>query len=125
MGCQRMSASAFSLSIAVPADGFEVTAGTPILGGLNRDMHSFCPECLSWMFTRLTGMDWFVNVRATVLDDHHWVEPYVETYTTEKLPWASTPAKHSFETIPELSSYEELVRAFSAEGKRPPSSVLS
>ena len=41
-------------------------------------------------------MDWFVNVRVPVLDDHHWVEPFVETYTTEKLAWASTPATHSF-----------------------------
>jgi hypothetical protein len=69
-------------------------------------------------------MDWFVNIRVPVLDHHHWVEPFVETYTGEKLPWASTPAKHSFEKVPELSSYEELVREFNAEGKRPrPSSV--
>jgi hypothetical protein len=119
-----MSASAFSLSIAVPADGFEIMGGDPILGGLNRDMHFFCPECLSWMFTRPIGMDWFVNVRVPVLDAHHWVEPFVETYTSEKLAWASTPAKHSFEMLPELSSYEALVREFAVEGRRPlPSSA--
>jgi hypothetical protein len=118
-GCQRMSASAFSLSIAVPAGGFEVTAGAPILGGLNRDMHYFCPVCMSWMFTRPNGMEWFVNVRVPLLDDHHWVEPFVETYTAEKLSWASTPAKHSYKTIPELSVYEGLVREFAAEGRRP------
>ena len=124
-GCQRMSASAYSLSIAVPADGFEVTAGSPMLGGLNHDMHFFCPECLSWMFTRPIGMDWFVNVRVPVLDDHHWVEPFVETYTAEKLAWASTPAKHSFNRVPELSSYEVLVSEFAVEGRRPPSSGVS
>jgi hypothetical protein len=117
-----MSASAFSLSIAVPADGFEVKAGAPILGGLNRDMHFFCPKCLSWMFTKLTGIDWFINVRVPVLDDHHWVKPFVETFTAEKLAWASTPAKHSFETLPELSIYDELIRAFAVEGSRPPAS---
>jgi hypothetical protein len=124
MGCQRMSASAFSLSIAVPADGFEVIAGSPILGGLNRDMHFFCPQCLSWMFTRPIGLDWFVNVRVPVLDDHHWVEPFVETNTAEKLAWASTPAKHSFARVPELSSYEDLVHEFRIEGKRPPPSIV-
>lgn len=96
-----------------------VVAGAPILGGLNRDMHFFCPRCLSWMFTRLIGMEWFVNVRAPMLDDHHWVEPFVETFTAEKLAWASTPAKHSFEGVPELSAYEELIREFAAEGRRP------
>jgi hypothetical protein len=40
-GCQRMSASAFSLSIAVPADGFELTKGEAVLGGLSHDMHHF------------------------------------------------------------------------------------
>lgn len=119
-----MTASAFSLSIAVPAEGFEVRAGVPVLGGLNRDMHFFCPTCLSWMYTRPLGMDWFVNVRVPVLDDYHWVEPFVETYTVEKLPWATTPAKHSFERVPELSSYQELVREFMLEGKRPPSSSV-
>lgn len=67
----------------------------------------------------------FVNVRVPVLDDHHWVEPFVETYTAEKLAWASTPAKHSFNRVPELSSYEVLVSEFAVEGRRPPSSGVS
>lgn len=118
-GCQRMSASAFSLSIAIPTEGFAVTQGEPVLGGLNRDMHHFCPDCLTWLFTRPIGMDWFVNIRAPVLDDHHWVVPFVETFTAEKLPWASTPAPHGFETLPELAAYDGLIKAFAAEGARP------
>jgi hypothetical protein len=61
-----------SLSIAVPANGFELTRGETVLGGLSRDMHHFCPRCMSWMFTGPIGMDWFVNVRATMLDEHGW-----------------------------------------------------
>ena len=118
-GCQVMSASAFSLSLAIPADGFEVTAGEPVLGGRGRDMHHFCPACMTWMFTRPIGMDWFVNVRPSLLDDHHWVVPYIETWTSEKLPWARTPAKHSFEKVPDLPEFEPLIRAFAAEGARP------
>ena len=118
-GCQRMSASAFSLSVAVPADGFEVTQGEPVLGGLSRDMHHFCPSCMTWMFTRPPGMDWFVNIRAPVLDDHLWVVPFVETFTAEGLPWAKTPAPHSFETMPDMTGWQELTAAFAAEGARP------
>jgi hypothetical protein len=33
-GCQKMSASAFSLSVAIPSEGFRVTAGEPVIGGL-------------------------------------------------------------------------------------------
>lgn len=118
-GCQRMSASAFSLSLAVPADGFEVIAGEPVLGGLNRDMHHFCPACMTWMFTRPLGMDWFVNVRPSLLDDHGWFVPFIETWTSEKLPWATTPAKHSFETVPELPAFEPLIAEYAERGARP------
>ena len=34
-GCQTMSSSAFSLTAIVPADGFRVAEGTPIIGGLH------------------------------------------------------------------------------------------
>ena len=79
-GCQRMSASAFSLSAAIPAEGFAVTAGEPVVGGLHgASRHFFCGWCMSWMFTRPEGMDWFVNLRPTMLDDPSWFEPLIET----------------------------------------------
>jgi hypothetical protein len=87
-----------------------------VLGGLSRDMHYFCPSCMSWMFTRPPGMDWFVNTRAPVLDDHLWVVPFVETCTAEGLPWAKTPAPHSFAGMPGPETWEELIPAFAAEG---------
>lgn len=72
-----MSASAFSLSIAVPGDAFSVSGLEPEIGGLHgKERHHFCPWCKSWMFTRVEYMDGFVNVRASVLDEHHWVVPY-------------------------------------------------
>ena len=43
-GCQKMTASAFSLSLAIPAEGFEVTEGEPVIGGLHgADHHYHCP----------------------------------------------------------------------------------
>ena len=65
-GCQKMSASAFSLSVAIPAAGFAVTQGEPVIGGLHgAARHYFCPHCKSWMFTRMEGLDAFVNLRPT------------------------------------------------------------
>lgn len=32
-GCQQMTASAFSLSAAIPTEGFRVTSGEPVIGG--------------------------------------------------------------------------------------------
>lgn len=39
---------------------------------------------MSWMFTRPEGMDWFVNLRSTMLDDPSGLAPFVETWTSEK-----------------------------------------
>lgn len=112
-GCQRMTASAFSLSIGAPASGFSVTKGEPVIGGLHGDARHFhCPYCKSWIFTRLAGMDHFVNVRAMMLDDHHWFVPFIETYRSEKLPWVETPAKHRYEQFPPTEDYEELIAEF-------------
>ena len=118
-GCQRMTASAFSLSVAVPSEGFAVTKGEPVIGGLHRaeSHHFFCPHCMSWMFTRNEGMEWFVNVRTTMLDDPSWFTPFVETWTSEKLPWAKTPAVHSFETLPPLEAFEGLIKEFAERAK--------
>ncbi len=118
-GCQRMSASAFSLTMMIPSDGFEAS-GELVVGGLHGGLkHMFCSHCLTWMFTRPEGIDAFVNVRPTMLDDRRWFEPFIETCTSERLPWASTPARHSFATFPEMAQYEPLMREFAERAGRP------
>jgi hypothetical protein len=108
-----MTASAFSLSAAIPSEGFSVTKGEPVIGGLHgATRHYFCPYCMSWLFTRPEGLDWFVNIRATLLDDVGWFTPFIETYTSEKLPWVTTPALHSFGTFPEFHEYKELTEQY-------------
>ena len=114
-GCQKMSSSAFSLSAAIPAEGFEVIAGEPVIGGLHgATRHYFCPHCLTWMFTRPEVMDWFVNLRSTMLDDTSGVAPFVETFTSEKLPWAATSAVHSYEAFPPMEAFGGLIEEFAA-----------
>ncbi len=116
-GCQKMAASAFSLTAMVPTEGFEVIAGEPVRGGAAGDQlsHMCCPDCMTWMFTRITGLDMFLNVRPTMLDDPSWFTPFIETMTAEKLPWAQTPARHSFEGFPPMEALETLMAEFAAE----------
>jgi hypothetical protein len=113
-GCQKMSASAYSLSVAIPTGGFRVTEGEPVPGGLQGGTirHHFCPHCKSWMFTRIEGMDLFVNVRATMLDDTSWYTPFIETWTDERLPWATTPARHSYPRFPPEADFQRLLAEF-------------
>jgi hypothetical protein len=116
-GCQRMSASAFSLSAAIPSEGFRVTQGEPVIGGLHgASRHYFCPHCMSWMFTRPEGIDFFVNLRPTMLDDPGWFTPFIETFTGERLPWVATPARHSYEAFPPVEDYQRLLAEFADAG---------
>ncbi len=115
-GCQRMSSSAFSLTVMVPAEGFAVVEGRTVVGGLRGPQlqHHFCPSCMSWMFTRIAGLDAFLNVRPTLLDDPSWFSPFIETMTREKLPWAETPARHRFEGFPAMEDFPRLMAEFAA-----------
>ena len=118
-GCQKLSASAYSLSIAVPVSGFTITRGKPVIGGLHRQHRQlYCPYCKNWVFTQPDGLD-FINVRATMLDEHQWFTPFIEFFTSEKLPWVTTPAVHSFATQPDLVGYAPLVEAFARQAARP------
>jgi len=111
-GCQRMTGSAFSLSSAVPGDGFSVIQGTPAIGALHGPtQHYFCPHCMSWVFTRPQNIG-FVSVRSTLLDEPPRQPPFMETMTCEKLPWVNTLATHSFEHWPPPDSFERLVHEF-------------
>jgi hypothetical protein len=68
---------------------------------------------MSWLFTRPENLDWFVNVRVTMLDDDSaWFTPFIETCTDEKLSWVSTPAVHSFPAFPSFEAYGELLEQY-------------
>lgn len=120
-GCQRLSASAYSLTMSVPVAGFAVTRGEPVLGGMHGPHRQlYCSHCKNWIFTRPQGLDDFlVNIRATMLDDHAWVEPFVEVNTSEAFPWAKTGAPHRFATQPDMGGFQPLVEEFATKGSRP------
>ncbi len=116
-GCQKMSGSAFSTTVMAPSTGFEVTAGEPVIGGLHgeRARHHHCDWCKSWLFTRIAPDMGFVNVRAGALDAPDWFAPFVESYTSEMLPWAQTGARHSFPEFPPMERYQPILAEFAAE----------
>ncbi|MFT6088701.1 GFA family protein [Sulfitobacter sp.] len=112
--CQRMSASAFSLGAMIPADGFKIVKGIPVARPLpgSKRHHFFCPICMTLMFTKVEGVDARVNVRATLCHDSSWFTPFVETMTKDKLPWAATPAIHSYDAFPSPEEFKRLVAEF-------------
>ncbi|MGE0846128.1 MAG: GFA family protein [Flavobacteriaceae bacterium] len=115
-GCQSMTAAPYSLTMGIPADGFAVTKGETVIGGMREDpKHHFCPVCMSWMFSRPDAVPHLIFLRPTMLDEHHWVAPFVECCTSERMPWAVTPARHSYEQFPPMEDYPGLIEAFQAQ----------
>jgi hypothetical protein len=119
-GCQKLSSSAYSLTLMLPQGGLEVE-GAPVLGALHRaeSQHHYCPHCKSWLFTTAPALRGRINFRPTMLEDASWVAPYVESYVSEKLPGAETGAKHSFDRFPPPERYADLMAGYAREGARP------
>ncbi len=119
-GCQRMSSSAYSLTGIFPADGFQVSSGEPVIGGLHgaETAHFFCAYCMTWLFTRPQTAPQVVNVRPTLFDDTSWAAPFIETFVETKLPWANTGAQHSFPSFPAMDRFEGLMQAFASQRAR-------
>lgn len=114
-GCQRMSSSAFSLSALFPGEAFNVTRGEPVIGGLHgATRHFFCDYCMSWLFTRPEGVGDFVNVRSTMFEAAADYRPFIETFTKEKLAWASTGATHSFDGFPPEDRFPALLSEYAS-----------
>lgn len=115
-GCQRMSSSAFSLTAMVPAHGLQVTQGAPVVCGARSAAltHMACPACATWLFTRISALPDYVNLRATLLEDPGWFTPFIETMCAEALPWARTPAPHRFAGFPEAAQFPALLAEYAA-----------
>lgn len=113
-GCQKMSSSAFSLTAMVSPEAFRVVRGEPVRGGAKTAQleHYFCPDCMTWMFTRIVGVDMFLNVRPTMFDAPDLCRPFIETVTAEKQPWAETPAKYKFEHFPPMDQFGPLLQEY-------------
>lgn len=112
-GCQRMTASAFSLSALYSATAFMLTQGETVIGGMKAEpRHRFCPDCMSWVFTEVTAD--LVNIRAPLLDEPDPEPPFLDCYVSEKLPWASTGAPHAFDAFPDPADYPALMAEYAA-----------
>nr|WP_120635619.1 GFA family protein [Ruegeria sp. EL01] len=100
--CHKFSASAYSLTTMFPSDSFSYT-GEVIKGGLhsNERAHYFCASCLNFIYSRIEGADWRVNLRTSVLDQAASFEPFVELMTDEKMPWVDVSVVHSFSQFPQ------------------------
>ena len=113
-GCQKLTASAFSLSLTIPTSGFEIVEGSPVKGALHKPdgRYWFCDWRKGWLYTEPPPEFGFVNVRTMLLEEPEGWEPLVEVWTSEKLSWAETPARHSYPENPPMEEFEALASEY-------------
>lgn len=113
-GCQKMTASAFSLSSLYPQEAVTIQ-GDLLRGGLKDQWeHMFCANCLSWVLSRGEMLGPLVNIRSSMLDDGNAQAPFIECWLDEKLPWASIGATHAYAQFPPVEQFETLMAEFAA-----------
>lgn len=121
--CQQMSASAFSLGMAVPAAGFALLSDVaPRV--LDKQAESgatstryLCPACTTWTHTTTTGSPDTVIVRPSSLDDMGWVRPIAEIFTRSAHSWARLATPFRYDT--EFEDPAPIVEAFAHSNIRP------
>jgi hypothetical protein len=101
--CQRVTGSAFSPVVYLPAKDFKITKGTPHyystsseMGGENK--RGYCAECGSRLFGGAT--DEGQGVLASSLDDPSWFKPQMDIWTSDAQPW-----DHLDSSLPQFEKY--------------------
>jgi hypothetical protein len=90
--CQRLSASAFGMSMPVPRGAVRITKGTPKRWSRTADSGNlvsglFCGDCGCRLIHETCGNDAVVVVKPGTLDDTSWLRPVGHYWTQSAQPW--------------------------------------
>ena len=113
--CQRITGSAYSTVVGVPAAKVLFTQGSPqyyeTTGERETSVrHGFCPRCSSPLVALPSAYPAMMSLRAGSLDDPSWVRPAAAIWTASAQPWdALNPAIPKFETQPTEEEFQTIL----------------
>lgn len=119
--CQKLSASAFSLTMVLKRSGFRLLSGE--LNSWTRPTDSggtavcwFCPECGNRIYHEDPALPDIIRLKPGTLDDTSILEPQALVWSCRRQPWLDHYADlPSFETQPDPAA----AMAAIAEGRSP------
>ena len=103
--CQRQSASAFAISVPVPADALDLIGQLAIYrrpsdSGTHTRCH-YCSHCGVRIFHRSERAPAIITLKGGTLDDTSVIVPVAHLWTKRRQPWVILPVGvTSFETQP-------------------------
>lgn len=109
--CQKLSASAFSITMIIPEAAFELLSGELSVferpadhGG--KAICYFCPTCSNRVYHKNPIMPGFLRLKPGGLDDTSTIQPQVHVWTSRAQPWYQIPeGVPSYETQPDLQEF--------------------
>ena len=95
--CQRLTGSAFGITMVVAADDFELLSGEPAQGEIRGDSGGrksahWCPSCGSYLWARAERRPGCVSIRPGTLDETDWFAPGAHIWIRSKQDWVALPA---------------------------------
>lgn len=95
--CQRLSSSAFAVSMVLPADAFALLRGELVVSvrraDSGREIHGlFCSCCGTRICDRFPAFPEIVVLKAGTLDDRRGLQPVAQFWTSRKQDWVALPA---------------------------------
>lgn len=89
--CQKASGSAYTPAMFLPQDTVTITGEVKDFESKGDSGQSvwrqFCPNCGTWVFSKVAVMVGLVGVRAGTLDDTANFEPQINMYTDSAAHW--------------------------------------
>lgn len=119
--CQKISGSAFNISVSVSEASFEFTAGEPVsitwrsdAGNLRSGL--LCRACGSRIANAMSPSNGVLSLRGGTLDDPGWLDPVGDIWVKSKQPWVTIPARRiQFERGP--TDYAPFIERFKEQDR--------
>lgn len=109
--CQKLSASAFSMSMMLNRDDFEILQGElkiwnrPAASG-NTARCYFCPDCGNRIYHENPDRPEVIRLKPGTLDDTSIIKPTMHCWTKRAQDWVELPSDMPcYEAQPEVSEF--------------------
>lgn len=95
--CQRLTGSAFAITMLIEKSHLTVTEGEPRSGrliaqsGRTKETY-FCERCGSYLWSKPPSRPGLIGLRPGGLDDTGWFEPQAHIWTRSKQRWIRLPS---------------------------------
>jgi hypothetical protein len=90
--CQKLSATAFTVYVPAPAEGFRLLSGTPKIyvktgESGNPRAQAFCPDCGSRIYASAVSEPKIFNIRVGTVRQRAELPPRHQLWCRSALPW--------------------------------------